>query len=264
MSQPQTHRLIQLTDAHIGEDRHHRLAGICTYDTFRQVLADIAARRDVPDMLMVTGDIAALGKQEAYKLFAEQIRFVDIPYAWLPGNHDDFDVMQTSVTSAPYWSLLEFGDWRVISLNSAVSGQVGGTLIEAELEFLATTLRSESGHPIIIFTHHPPVSVGCKWLDKQKISNAHEFETIVASASNVRAVFCGHVHQETETRWAGSRIYTSPSTCFQFAANSADFALSNDCPGYRWIDLHPDGYLETGVCRLDIADFAVDHQVQNY
>ena len=137
MLQPQVHRLIQLTDCHIGESRKNRLAGVCTYDTFRQVLADVAALSDGPEMLMLTGDIAARGKRKAYGLFAEQIRFVDIPYAWLPGNHDDFEVMQKSVTSAPYWPFLEFGDWRVISLNTAVSGQVGGTLSSAELEFLA-------------------------------------------------------------------------------------------------------------------------------
>lgn len=264
MSQAQVHRLIQLTDCHIGESRDHRLAGICTYDTFRQVLADVAALPDDPEMLMVTGDIAALGKHKAYELFAEQIRFVDIPYAWLPGNHDDFEVMQKSVMSAPYWPLLEFGNWRVISINTAVSGQVGGTLSPGELEFLASTLGNDSAHPAVIFMHHPPLPIGCDWLDKQRVSNAHELKEIVAAAGNVQAIFCGHVHQETETNWAGSRVFTTPSTCFQFMANSPGFAMSDDCPGYRWVDLHPDGHLETGVHHLDIADHFVDHKILEY
>lgn len=264
MVEPKIHRLIQLTDCHIGESREHRLAGVCTYDSFRQVLADIAALSDGPEILMVTGDIAALGKQKAYGLFAEQIRFVDMPYAWLPGNHDDFEVMQKSIASAPYWPLLEFGDWRVISLNTAVSGQVGGTLKGDELEFLTNTLRNESAHPVAIFMHHPPMPVGCDWLDEQRISNGNELEKIIASVTNVRGIFCGHVHQQTEADWAGTHVFTSPSTCFQFAANSPDFAMSNDCPGYRWIDLHPDGHLETGVHHLDITDHVVDHKVQEY
>ena len=264
MIQPRIHRLIQVTDSHIGEHREHRLAGICTYDTFRQVLADIAALTDRPDMLMVSGDVAAQGKQQAYKLFAEQIRFVDIPYAWMPGNHDDFELMQTSVTAAPYWPLLEFGDWRVISLNSAVKGQVGGTLSESELDFLAATLDNESAHPVIIFIHHPPVPVGCEWIDQQSISNAVELEKIIASAGNVKAIFCGHVHQEFVTAWAGCHVYTTPSTCFQFSANSSKFAMSDDCPAYRWINLHPDGRLDTGVHHLKITDHKVDHQVRNY
>ncbi len=264
MLEPRIFRLIQLSDSHIGAGRDLRLAGVCTYDTFRQVLADVSGLPNTPDMLMVTGDIAALGKHPAYQLFAEQIRFVDIPYAWLPGNHDDFDVMQKSVTSAPYWPLLEFGNWRVLSLNTAVSGQVGGTLSQGELDFLDASLRSERDHPVVIFMHHPPVPVGCDWLDKQRVSNADALEAIITSATNVAAIFCGHVHQETEKQWAGTRVYTSPSTCFQFTPNSPEFAMNDICPGYRWIDLHPDGHLETGVHHLDIDDHVVDHRVQEY
>lgn len=258
------HRLIQLTDSHIGEEREHRLAGICTYDTFRQVLADIASLADVPQMLMVTGDVAAFGKHRAYQLFAEQIRFLEIPYAWLPGNHDDFEVMQESITAAPYWPLLEFGDWRVLSLNTAVGGQVDGMLVDEELDFLAATLAREVEHPVALFMHHPPLPIGCDWLDKQRISNADELERIIRGAKNVKAIFCGHVHQATETTWAGTIVYTSPSTCFQFAANSPGFAMSDDCPGYRWIDLHADGRLETGVKVLDLKDHVVDHKVKEY
>ena len=258
------HRLIQLTDSHIGEEREHRLAGVPTYDTFRQVLADIAARADLPEMLMVTGDVAAFGKHKAYQLFAEQIRFVEIPYAWLPGNHDDFEVMQSSISSAPYWPLLEFGNWRVFSLNTAVRGQVGGTLGEEELDFLAGTLSREAEQPVVIFMHHPPVAVGCEWLDRQRVSNADELERIIRGANNVRAIFCGHVHQATETAWAGTTVYTTPSTCFQFAAHSANFAMSDDRPGYRWINLHADGHLATGVKVLEIEDHVVDHTVSEY
>lgn len=112
--------------------------------------------------------------------------------------------------------------------------------------------------------HHPPIPVGCDWLDKQRVSNADQLERIVSGAGNVSAIFCGHVHQATETAWAGTTVYTSPSTCFQFAANSPGFAMSDDCPGYRWIDLHADGHLETGVNVLDIKDHVVDHAVKEY
>ena len=260
----EVHRLIQLTDSHIGEQREHRLAGVCTYDTLRQVLADIATKPVVPDMLMVTGDVAAFGKHKAYQLFAEQIRFVEIPYAWLPGNHDDFLVMQESIASAPYWPLLEFGSWRVLSLNTAVRGQVGGTLGEEELDFLAGTLSREAEQPVILFMHHPPIPVGCEWLDQQRLSDADKLERIIRGAKNVRAIFCGHVHQATETAWAGTTVYTTPSTCFQFAAHSANFAMSDDRPGYRWINLHADGHLATGVKVLEIEDHVVDHTVSEY
>ncbi len=256
--------LVQISDLHIGETRDHRLAGICTYDSFSKALADISARRDYADMMMVTGDVAAEGKHSAYRLFSEQAQFFEIPYAWLPGNHDDFAVMQSGFISSPYWPLLELGGWRVLSLNTAVPGQVGGTLVEEELMFLEQSLRAEPEVPFAIFMHHPPMAVGCEWLDKQRISNADELEEIVRAAGNVKAFFTGHVHQEIATCWAGCHVYTTPSTCFQFAAKSVDFAMSDGMPGYRWIDLHPDGHIETGVRYLSEIEHKVNHALSGY
>ncbi len=264
MIAPGVRHMVQISDLHIGETRDHRLAGICTYDSFSKILADIAARRDYADIMMVTGDVAAEGKHSAYRLFSEQTQFFEIPYAWLPGNHDDFAVMQSGFISSPYWPLLELGAWRVLSLNTAIPGEVGGRLVEEELMFLEQSLRAESESPFVIFMHHPPMPVGCEWLDKQRIANADEFEGIVRAAGNVKALFTGHVHQELESKWAGCDVYTTPSTCFQFAASSDGFAMSDGMPGYRWIDLHPDGQLTTGVRHLSDIEHQVDHAVAGY
>jgi Icc protein len=41
----------------------------------------------------------------------------------------------------------------------------------------------------------------------------------------------------------------TPSTCFQFAPHSATFAIDDAGPGYRWLELHADGSLESRVGR---------------
>lgn len=264
MPQTPARRIIQLTDPHIGETRDHTLAGIRTYDSFSQVLAAVAASQAAPELLMVTGDIAALGTHKAYQLFTEQITFFEIPYAWLPGNHDDFAVMQEGIQASPYWPVLELGDWRVVSINTAVSGQVGGHLVADELSFLDSTLRRDADNPTVVFMHHPPLPVGCDWLDKQRVANADALHSLLARHANVRAIFTGHVHQQQTLRWAGIPVYTTPSTCFQFAPNSPNFALSDDPPGYRWIDLHGDGQLQTGVEYLRDFPQKVDHRTGGY
>ena len=258
------HRIIQVTDLHMGETSASRLAGICTYESFTAVLADIAAQPERADLLMVSGDVAASGKHAAYHLFLECVRRIDSPYAWLPGNHDDFFAMQSRFASAAYSPLLALDDWRVVSLNSAVPGRVGGLLVADELMFLERALNDEPDAPFIVFIHHPPVSVGCAWLDKQKIANADALEKIVRSAGNVKAIFTGHVHQPFETQWAGCSVYTTPSTCYQFAANSVDFAMSDALPGYRWIDLKAGGELDTGVRYLGDIEHLVDHDTASY
>jgi Icc protein len=40
---------------------------------------------------------------------------------------------------------------------------------------------------------------------------------------------------------------SSPSTCAQFQPSSDTFALDTRPPGYRWIDLHADGSIDTSV-----------------
>jgi len=173
-------------------------------------------------------------------------------------------VMQSGFISSPYWPLLELGAWRVLSLNTAIPGEVGGRLVDEELIFLEQSLRAEPESPFVIFMHHPPMPVGCEWLDKQRIANADEFEGIVRAAGNVKALFTGHVHQELGSKWAGCDVYTTPSTCFQFAASSDGFAMSDGMPGYRWIDLHPDGQLTTGVRHLSDIEHQVDHALAGY
>jgi Icc protein len=42
----------------------------------------------------------------------------------------------------------------------------------------------------------------------------------------------------------------SPSTCIQFLPGSDGFAVDTTAPGYRWLSLHADGRIETGVQRL--------------
>ena len=264
LNSEKTWRLVQVTDPHLGPTRDYCLAGIETYESFRQILAELGSRHPVPDMIYATGDIAASGAPEAYQLFTQQMQFLDIPYGWLPGNHDDLNIMQEGLSSASYWPVLELGHWRAISLDTSMPGEVGGALQQKELSFLESALKAEPDNSFILFMHHPPLPVGSEWLDKQRISNAEDLKAVVASCANVKAIFSGHVHQEFIDQWAGCDVYTTPSTCFQFLPDNAGFALSDQLPGYRWIDLRPDGSLDTGVVHLKESSQSIDHNVVGY
>lgn len=257
-------RLIQISDPHVGPTRDYRLAGVETLETLRRVLAEIGSASAPPELICVTGDIAADGSAAAYRLFSQQIQFLELPYQWLPGNHDDKRVISEGLHATPYWPLLELGAWRILSLDTAVPGEVGGRLADDELEFVARQLAREPEAPTAIFMHHPPVPVGCAWLDAQRIANAADLEAILRRHHNVRALFTGHVHQQFHAHWAGTQVYTAPATCFQFRPHSAGFALDDEPPGYRWIELRPDGSLVTGCTFLTHSDQVVDHRVAHY
>jgi 3',5'-cyclic-AMP phosphodiesterase len=64
---------------------------------------------------------------------------------------------------------------------------------------------------------------------------------------SVRAVLGGHVHQAFEGRHGDVRVLATPSTCAQFTPRTERCVMDLRPPGYRWLELWPDGTLRTEV-----------------
>lgn len=255
-------RLVQLTDCHLGLDCAFNLAGVNTHDTFSQVLSAVSASRP-SSFVFVTGDIACEGAEESYQLFSEMMVSNQLDYSWLPGNHDDFQQMQKMIPE-PFVKAKEFGEWVVISLVSSVPGKVNGELSAYELQELSDLLEQYKNRFILLFVHHPPVDIHCQWLDEQRISNSEKLGEVIGSHKKVKAIFTGHVHQESKTNWFGVPVFTTPSTCFQFTGNSATFDISDQPPGYRWIELYSDGNIKTGVEHIACGEQSIDRNCMGY
>jgi Icc protein len=248
--------LIQLSDPHLGGSAEYKLSGVKTLETLNQVLNDISCRDTSIDRFIVTGDIAAHGAPAEYQLFTQQLSKFRAPFHWLPGNHDEPQVMESAL-GVGFCREVRVANWLLLLLNSKQNGAIGGFIDPEEIESAATAARNHAG-PVALFFHHPPVNVGCAWLDQQKVENGAQLLKVMAGCGNVKAIFTGHVHQDFTTEINGISIYTSLSTCFQFAANSDHFALSSAGPGFRWIDLYRDGQIETGVVQLCSQNNQVD------
>ncbi len=257
-------RLVQLSDPHLGADRNYIQAGINTYKSLEQAVCQVVAENPVLDLVVATGDISCDAHAQSYRLFAQLLGDKRVPYAWLPGNHDDIDVMQRNLKAVPFRSRIDIGDWTLILLKTGVYNQVYGELSQQELRDLAYYLEEASGRHVVIFTHHPATKIGSRWIDKQRIVNADQLAEVAASYGNVKAIFSGHVHQVFHGHWQGIDVYTSPSTCFQFASGSKDFSITEEPPGYRWLDLFKNGRLETGVASVAMADQTADKYCMGY
>ena len=170
---------------------------------------------------------------------------------WLPGNHDDLLLMKKHLSDFPYSPIYQDKHWAILMLDSSVAGQPGGEISSQQLVQLEINLERLKDMHILVAMHHSPVSVNSRWLDEHQISNHQKLHHLLAAHGNVKAVITGHIHQQYEINWRGIQVYSTPSTCFQFQENSDQFALSNKDPAYRWLDLHPDGLIETGIKRVD-------------
>lgn len=242
-------RVLQITDSHLGEQVGERLLNLDTDESLLAVLDLIAQERPSCDLLLATGDIANHASEAAYQRFQGLTNHVAPDVLWLPGNHDDPQLM-ASALGGPLVKAAHLGQWMFIMLDSTARGEVGGSFSEQELAFLAQQLEQAGDCHVLISLHHHPITVGCAWLDEQVVSNAEAFWALVDGCAQVRGVLWGHVHQHIDTERNGVRLMATPSSCVQFAPGSDNFKLDRANPGYRWLNLHQDGRIETGISRV--------------
>jgi 3',5'-cyclic-AMP phosphodiesterase len=260
-------RVLQLTDTHLCQARGGTLLGMDTDHSLQAVIDLVKKERNGVDLLLGTGDLADGGAGPAYERLQEYFDQLTGDNYWLPGNHDSRAKMEAAATSPTrLCKEIRAGGWQILLLDSQVPEQVGGALGAEELALLEQALQAaqEQGRHTLVCLHHQPVAVGCDWLDQQMVSDAAAFFEVLDRHAGVRGVLWGHVHQEIDRQRNGVRLLASPSTCVQFAAGSAKFKADDRPPGYRWLDLHSDGRIETAVSRVWDTKFVVELDSQGY
>jgi Icc protein len=245
-------RVVQLTDTHLCPARGGTLLGMDTDHSLQAVIDLVQKERPQVDLLLGTGDLADGGAGTAYERLQEYFDQLTAANYWLPGNHDKRAKMEAAATSPTrLCKEIRSANWNILMLDSQVPEQVEGCLGTEELTLLEQALVSaqEQGLYSLVCLHHHPVAIGSRWLDKQIVSDADAFFAVLDRFPGVRGVLWGHVHQEIDRQRKDLRLLASPSTCVQFAAGSETFKADDLPPGYRWLELHPDGRIETGVSR---------------
>ncbi len=203
------------------------------------------------DLLLFVGDLAGYTQVRGRRV-ARSLRKLRVPAMCIPGNHDSPRIMAEVLTKPPFHfcGTRSYGNWRLIMLNSAVRWDDAGRLGAAQLKILESTLAANSGQHTLIALHHHPIPTGSQWLDGIGLRNSNEFLEIVDRSTQVRAVACGHVHQAFEQLRDRVLFFSTPSTGSQFLPDSDVFMMDARPPGYRWINLQPDGSINTEVVWL--------------
>ncbi|WP_369988372.1 3',5'-cyclic-AMP phosphodiesterase [Pseudomonas xanthosomatis] len=245
---PSPVHVVQLTDAHLYADPAGSLLGLKTRDSLAHVIGQVRREQPRIDLLLCTGDLSQDASVASYEAFRDLTSVFDAPARWLPGNHDEAQVM-AAVAPELVQAVTDIGAWRIVMLDSAVLGSTFGLLAEGQLQVLDEALATAGERHCLLCCHHQPVDIGCAWMAPIGLRNADALLARVRSYPQVKAVLWGHVHQHWDQLRDGVRYLATPSTCIQFAPGSADFKVSEEPPGYRWLRLHDDGRLETGVER---------------
>ena len=242
--------VLQITDVHLRAGPDRMLLGVDTAHSLRAVLSQALAE-GAPDALLVTGDVSHDPEPAAYERFASIVaEHFQGPMLCLPGNHD-LGAPMRGLLSEP--CVLHLGDWDVIGLDSHVDDMTEAGVSEEDLARLHACLRDAGPRHVLIATHHPPVNVGCPWLDKDRIQNGPELLESLSEHTSVKGMVFGHAHQVVESVHKDIVLLGTPSTCFQFAPNTQRFAIDDTMPGYRWLHLSAAGDVRSEVRR--VADY---------
>ena len=257
-------RVVQLSDTHLMRESGGQLVGIDTDRSLAAVCRLVAAQGPI-DVLLLTGDLAGDEAEEAYGRLDEALAPLGVPSFWLPGNHDAVWSNDHPLRSH-FKRTVQLSHWDILMLNTQHPGAVAGYLAGPEIEALeqAADHAQATGRPLLVATHHPLMPVGCAWLDEIGAENAQVALQRLAAVGKKVVVISGHVHQSAAQAYNGVQCLTAPSTCVQFAPNSADFRVDAQAPGCRMLTLHESGAWETIVLRVTDETFTADLNSPGY
>ena len=245
-------KILQISDPHILPETTDTLLGINTEYYFRQVLDTAHAEHGPFDLILVTGDLGQDPCPASYRRILQQLQTYQTTTVCLPGNHDDFGMMQAILNEGTVScrKQLQLENWQIICLNSQKIGSPVGELPAEELAFLEACLIAEPNMPALIALHHHCIATGAGWLDSMQIENSSALLELLGRYPQVKAITYGHVHHEFTATYDGIAIFSAPATCFQFELHSTEFSVEDTPPGYRIFECFADGSLKSASYRI--------------
>lgn len=263
-------RLVQITDPHLFTDNASHLLGVNTISSLRAVLDDIIASNFAAHLMLATGDISQDYSPESYRTFVEEIKKLQLPCHYLPGNHDDPRLMHLHMQGHHIFGQkrIIIGNWQIILLDSTVRTRPGGFLSDSEMDFVEKAITICPDHYTLIAMHHNPIPAQCSWLDQHWLENGDEFLARVGQYAQVKGVLWGHIHQQLDSQYCinghSLKLMATPSTCIQFKPKSSVFALDSLQPGYRLLELGSDGSIQSTVHRVPGELFKANKDSSGY
>ncbi|MBU0654157.1 MAG: phosphodiesterase [Gammaproteobacteria bacterium] len=255
-------RLFQITDSHCYPDDDRLLEWVKVpvhpNRSLQAVLAALEAQRSPAHAAVVfSGDLVQEEIAASYQRLNQILNTFPLPIHTIPGNHDIPELMQANLSgNVHFCQPVQLDGWQAILLDSSELDKEEGYLTAQQLDELRQQLAAYPDKHAIVFMHHHPVPVNSPWMDPMRLQQPEAFWAVVADFPQVKAVFCGHLHQEFIGNYSfGERsvpVYATPATCLQLKLPTPTYELDHTRPAWRDIALYPDGTLETRVHYLTL------------
>ena len=210
--------IVHISDSHIdpGSDKlEDRLRDL------RRVVDDINKLDPVPNIVIHTGDVAHNGTQEKYDLALTILGDVRAPLHVCVGNRDDRNLIaknfRTGRDIAPGSGFLQYSidDYpvRLIALDTLCATTNMGDYCRERADALSIALADEPQKPTVLFMHHPPFEiVDSKYpFQFDDWNTVNHLVSVLKKNDQVRHLFCGHTHRNSNGEILGVPASTVPS-----------------------------------------------------
>ena len=201
-------KFIHITDTHLLK-KDNVLHQLDPLKRFELCVRSIRENHQDAHCIVVTGDLADRGEQEAYELFKQEISTTGLPVYSILGNHDcrhnyrcafpdvsaDADGFVQSAVRTPVGVFL--------LLDTKLDGSDGGTFCDRRQRWLQAALDSYQADPVYLFMHHPPFDLHLPCIDKIGLEKKEAFASVVSTHANIRHIFFGHAHRPLSGHWKG-------------------------------------------------------------
>lgn len=235
--------LCQISDLHIKAQGELSYRVVDTAAMLRRCVDHIAALKQQPDALIVTGDLVDSGGAEEYEFLRGLLAPLKMPTYLIPGNHDERGAMRSAFAEHSWMSgrerieyVIDTHPLRIVALDTVIPGKSGGHVSADSMAWLDQVLSAEPDRPTIVMMHHPPFASGIVYMDRMGLDNAQLLASVIARHPQVERVLCGHLHRSIQTRFAGTLASTCPSTAHQIMLDLGDGAPGRfimEPPGYQ-------------------------------
>lgn len=213
--------LVLLTDTHLapsGVEVH----GMLPERRLSAAVPVVSESHPDAEAVLVMGDIAESGEEEAYRLFRRIAGGFDAPVYVMLGNHDDRAAARRALPdladdgSGFVQFTLDVEGAHCVCLDTLDPGQVSGTLCERRLDWLDRSLAAAPGDvPVLLFQHHHPFRSGLECMDRIGLDNAEAEWEVLSNHDLPSMLFVGHVHRPVSGHWRGIPVHAQRGTNHQ-------------------------------------------------
>ena len=242
----------QVSDMHVKTER----GGVDTNALLQQCVEHLRARRERPDVVVLTGDLTESGRPAEYARLVELLAPLDMPIYVIPGNHDERAALRAAFPAHAYlrqspgfiqYAVDEY-PLRLLALDTLVPGEGRGEVCAERLAWLDARLGEGRGRPTLVLMHHPPFRTYMSYMDGMGLAGADALAAVIGRHPQVERILCGHLHRPITARFAGTVALTAPSCAHQVALDlmpGAPLRLVMEPPAYLLHAYTPEGGLVT-------------------